>query len=115
MRKLESLKVILGATLLAGSAGAWAANAAADYPSRPIRLIVPNAPGSSVDTLSRIMGAKLPDVLGQQVVIDNRAGAGGIIGMEIAKSAIPDGYTIIAATTPARPSTWGRMKAGYLR
>jgi tripartite-type tricarboxylate transporter receptor subunit TctC len=101
MRKLESLKVILGVTLLAGSAGAWAANAAADYPSRPIRLIVPNAPGSSVDTLSRIMGAKLPDVLGQQVVIDNRAGAGGIIGMEIAKSAIPDGYTIIAATTAA--------------
>src|SRR5690606_28025024 len=92
---------LMGAALLAGSAGAWAADAAADYPNRPIRLIVPNAPGSSVDTLSRIMGNKLPEVLGQQVVIDNRAGAGGIIGMEIAKNAIPDGYTIIAATTAA--------------
>lgn len=100
MRHIETT-VLMGAALLAGSAGAWAADAAADYPSRPIRLIVPNAPGSSVDTLSRIMGNKLPEVLGQQVVIDNRAGAGGIIGMEIAKNAIPDGYTIIAATTAA--------------
>jgi tripartite-type tricarboxylate transporter receptor subunit TctC len=91
----------LGAALLGASAAAAAADAASDYPSRPVRLIVPNAPGSSVDTLSRIMGNKLPEMLGQQVVIDNRAGAGGIIGMEIAKAAIPDGYTIIAATTAA--------------
>jgi tripartite-type tricarboxylate transporter receptor subunit TctC len=91
----------LGAALLGASALAVAADAASDYPSRPVRLIVPNAPGSSVDTLSRIMGNKLPEMLGQQVVIDNRAGAGGIIGMEIAKAAIPDGYTIIAATTAA--------------
>jgi tripartite-type tricarboxylate transporter receptor subunit TctC len=101
MTKLASLTAIVSTALLSGITGAWAANSAADYPSRPIRLIVPNAPGSSVDTLSRIMGTKLPDVLGQQVVIDNRAGAGGIIGMEIAKNAIPDGYTIIAATTAA--------------
>jgi tripartite-type tricarboxylate transporter receptor subunit TctC len=100
MTKHESLAVLLGAAALV-SPGVWAANAATDYPTRPIRLIVPNAPGSSVDTLSRIMGNKLPEVLGQQVVIDNRAGAGGIIGMEIAKGAIPDGYTIIAATTAA--------------
>ena len=72
-----------------------------DYPSRPIRMIVPNAPGSSVDTLSRIMGTGLAQVLGQQVVMDNRAGAGGVIGMEIAKEANPDGYTMIAATTAA--------------
>jgi tripartite-type tricarboxylate transporter receptor subunit TctC len=63
--------------------------------------LVPNAPGSSVDTLSRIVAAKLDDALGQQVVIDNRAGAGGIIGMEIAKGATPDGYTLISATTAA--------------
>jgi tripartite-type tricarboxylate transporter receptor subunit TctC len=64
-------------------------------------MLVPNAPGSSVDTLSRIVGNKLTEVIGQQVVMDNRAGAGGIIGMEIAKAANPDGYTIIAATTAA--------------
>ena len=77
------------------------AETAKDYPSRPIRLLVPNAPGSSVDTLSRLMAHKLTEVLGEQVVIDNRAGAGGIIGMEIAKQATPDGYTLIAATTAA--------------
>jgi len=78
-----------------------ASGAEPNYPSRPIRMLVPNAPGSSVDTLSRIVGNKLTEVIGQQVVMDNRAGAGGIIGMEIAKAANPDGYTIIAATTAA--------------
>ena len=91
---------------LAAAAGQLAAPATAaengkGYPDRPIRMLVPNAPGSSVDTLSRIAGAKLSDVLGQQVVIDNRAGAAGVIGMEIAKAAAPDGYTVIAATTAA--------------
>jgi tripartite-type tricarboxylate transporter receptor subunit TctC len=80
---------------------AAAADASKDYPSRPVRMIVPNAPGSSVDTLSRIVGNKLSEVLGHQVVMDNRAGAGGVIGMEIAKNANPDGYTMIAATTAA--------------
>ncbi|MEQ1772828.1 MAG: tripartite tricarboxylate transporter substrate-binding protein [Burkholderiales bacterium] len=83
------------------SAGAAAAESAANYPSRPIRMLVPNAPGSSVDTLSRIIGNKMSDIIGQQLVIDNRAGAGGIVGMEIAKNAAPDGYTLISATTAA--------------
>lgn len=80
---------------------AAAAEMAKDYPSRPIRLLVPNGAGSSVDTLTRIVSNKLTEVVGQQIVVDNRAGAGGIIGMEIAKDANPDGYTIIAATTAA--------------
>jgi len=80
---------------------ATAADAAKAYPDRPIRMVVPNAPGSSVDTLSRIAGSKLSEVLGEQIVIDNRAGAAGVIGMEIAKAAAPDGYTMIAATTAA--------------
>jgi len=78
-----------------------AADAIKDYPNRPLRMIVPNAPGSSVDTLTRIVGNGLSEVLGQQVVMDNRAGAGGIIGMQIAKGANADGYTVIAATTAA--------------
>ena len=89
------------ALVLGGAAQAVAQDAARDFPDRPIRMIVPNAPGSSVDTLSRIMGTGLSQVLGQQIVIDNRAGAAGVIGMEIAKSANPDGYTMIAATTAA--------------
>ena len=80
---------------------ATAADAVKNYPDRPVRMLVPNAPGSSVDTLSRIIASKLSEVLGQQVVSDNRAGAGGVIGMEIAKAAIPDGYTLISATTAA--------------
>lgn len=101
MNAAKMLATLAAASALAAATPLFGADAARDYPSRPVRLIVPNAPGSSVDTLSRIMAHKLTDVLGQQVVIDNRAGAGGIIGMEIAKQATPDGYTLIAATTAA--------------
>ncbi|MEO7726815.1 MAG: tripartite tricarboxylate transporter substrate binding protein [Burkholderiales bacterium] len=72
---------------------------AADYPNRPIRFLVPGAPGSSQDVLSRIVGNKLAQQLGQQVVVDVRAGASGVIGIELGKAAAPDGYTIIAATS----------------
>lgn len=94
---------VLALGLVAASSGAAAAasNGAKDYPNRPVRLMVPNAPGSSVDTLSRIVATSLSEVLGQQVVIDNRPGASGVIAMEIAKDAAPDGYTLISATTAA--------------
>jgi tripartite-type tricarboxylate transporter receptor subunit TctC len=101
MKQLSLLSFPLALTLAAVAAPVAAQDMAKDYPSRPIRMIVPNAPGSSVDTLSRIMGAGLAQVLRQQVIMDNRAGAGGVIGMEIAKEANPDGYTMIAATTAA--------------
>ena len=100
-RSLCSLAVLFA---LSGAATAAAPDA---YPNRPVRLLVPNAPGSSVDTLSRIVATKLGEVLGQQVVIDNRAGAAGVIAMEIAKGANPDGYTLISATTAA--STVARL------
>jgi tripartite-type tricarboxylate transporter receptor subunit TctC len=76
-------------------------DSARDYPDHPIRMLVPNAPGSSVDTLGRIFAQGLTNVSGQQVVIDNRAGAGGVLGMEIGKNANPDGYTVISASTAA--------------
>jgi tripartite-type tricarboxylate transporter receptor subunit TctC len=104
---MKALKYIALAALAAAQHTAGAADAVKDYPDRPIRMLVPNAPGSSVDTLSRIVGNGLSQVVGQQVVIDTRAGAGGVIGMEIAKHANPDGYTIIAATTAA--STIARL------
>ena len=100
MKTRNWLPLAMAASLL-GTAPALAQEAAKDFPSRPIRMIVPNAPGSSVDTLSRIIGTGLSQVIGQQIVIDNRAGAAGVIGMEIAKNANPDGYTMIAATTAA--------------
>jgi tripartite-type tricarboxylate transporter receptor subunit TctC len=69
--------------------------AAADpYPNRAIRLIIPFAPGGASDFVGRILVQKLGDILGQQVIVDNRAGAAGNIGMEVAAKAAPDGYTL---------------------
>jgi tripartite-type tricarboxylate transporter receptor subunit TctC len=70
------------------------------WPTKPVRLIVPYAAGGSTDTLARIVGAQLSERLHQQVVIDNRTGAGTIIGTEIAAQAAPDGYTLLMATPP---------------
>jgi tripartite-type tricarboxylate transporter receptor subunit TctC len=65
------------------------------YPSRPIRWIVPYPPGGSTDTYSRIIGGKLAEALGQQLVMDNRTGAAGSVGAELAAKAPPDGYTLV--------------------
>jgi len=68
------------------------------YPSKPIRLIVPFPPGGGVDFIGRIVGQKLSERFGQQVAVDNRAGANGIVGLELLKQSPPDGYTISAAS-----------------
>jgi tripartite-type tricarboxylate transporter receptor subunit TctC len=107
MRTVKLLTTALAIAAVGVTALASAADPAMGYPSRPIRVIVPNGPGSSVDTLTRIVTNRLTPVIGQQLVIDNRAGAGGIIGMEIAKNANADGHTLIAATTAA--STIARL------
>lgn len=75
---------------LAGGAPAYA-----QYPGKPVRMIVPFPPGGGTDTLGRIMAQKLGEVLGQQVVVDNRPGGGTNIGAEIAAKAPPDGYTVL--------------------
>jgi tripartite-type tricarboxylate transporter receptor subunit TctC len=75
------------------------AAAADDYPVRPITLIVPYPPGGGVDTMGRIVGQKLSVALGQQVVIENRPGAGGMIGTRAAVKAAPDGYTLVMTLT----------------
>lgn len=83
------------AALALGCAGASVGAAEADgYPARPIRLIVPQAPGSSSDTLARVVAIELTRQIGQQVVVDNRPGGALIIGMELTARAAPDGYTI---------------------
>ncbi len=72
----------------------WIASAQ-DWPARPLRLIVPAPPGGAPDTIARIVGQRLGDRLGQQVIIDNRGGGGGIIGTEVAVKTPPDGYTLV--------------------
>ena len=90
----------IGRTLLGMTAGACLAipaahgAAASDYPSRPIRLLVPFAPGGGADTLARIITPKLTESMGQQWVVDNRGGAGGNIAAETVARAAPDGYTV---------------------
>src|SRR5688500_1916804 len=72
---------------------AVAAQKPAEYPSRPVRFIIAQTTGTSVDTLARILAVKMGESMGQQFVADNRSGAGGTIGAEIASQAAPDGYT----------------------
>lgn len=107
MKTLKYVMLAWSATICLQASFAAAVESPKPYPNRPIRVIVPNGPGSSVDTLTRIVTNQLSHELGQQLVIDNRAGAGGIIGMEIAKGANPDGHTLITATTAA--STIARL------
>jgi tripartite-type tricarboxylate transporter receptor subunit TctC len=71
---------------------------AQSYPTKPIRFIIPFTPGGNTDVLGRLLGQKLTQAWGQQVVIDNRPGAGGTVGVEQAAKAAPDGYTIVMGT-----------------
>jgi len=93
--KLGAVLGLLAGSLPAGLAAADPGN----FPTRPIRWIVPFPPGGSNDVLARYLGTKLTDRVGQQIVIDNRGGANGIIGAELAANAPADGYTLLMVST----------------
>src|SRR4051795_5916201 len=73
---------------------------AQSYPSKAMRLVAPFPPGGSIDVVGRLLAAKLSESLGQQIVVDNRSGASGILGTEAVMNAAPDGYTILINTIP---------------
>lgn len=101
---LLAAAICLAAGTMTSSASA-AVSAVDLYPSKPIRIIVPSAPGSGPDIIARLVGGKFTEKWEQQVVADNRAGAAGNIGVEIASRAVPDGYTLLLANSQQIIST----------
>ena len=88
---------LLGQVLVVAIAasGAWQCASAQTYPSRPVRIVVPFPPGGTTDVVARIIGQRLTETMGQPFVIENRAGAAGMIGADVVAKAAPDGYTLL--------------------
>lgn len=97
-RRTGVVLLVLAAVPTTSYAAAPAKDATADYPSRPIRMVVPFPPGGATDILARVVGKRLTDAWSQNVIIDNRPGAGGTLGANLAAKAGPDGYTLIMGT-----------------
>ena len=95
LRACEPGTLAAGCIIFGAALGCCASAQAQTYPTRPIRLIVPFAPGGGTDILARVIGQKISEGMGQQVVVDNRAGAGGNLGTELAAKAAGDGHTIL--------------------
>jgi len=96
---LGALTASLTAMAATGLVTISASDAKADYPERPVRMIVPFGPGGTTDLVARVLAAKFSEELGQTIVIENKGGAGGNIGVAAASTADPDGYTIVMGTT----------------
>jgi len=100
-------------------AAACAQSGIMDYPTRPIRLVIPYAPGGATDIVARVLAPKLGERLGQQIVVDNRAGAAGNIAVELVATAQSDGYTLLVgniSTNAINPLLFGaKMKVNAVR
>jgi tripartite-type tricarboxylate transporter receptor subunit TctC len=101
------------ASVLAATAHAAQSDPAANYPNKPIRLIVPYSAGGATDITARVIGAKLTEQWGQQVVVDNRTGAGGAIAVEFTSNATPDGHTLCLFSASQATATAAGQKLPY--
>src|SRR5687767_3088196 len=101
-----ALRILVVIALLAAPAAL-----AQPYPYKPVRLIVPYAPGGSSDIIARLFAQRLTETLGQTFVVDNRAGAGGTIGTDILAKSPPDGYTLLLQDMPhtINPAVYGKL------
>src|SRR5713101_5091598 len=102
---MPKLRLLL-LTMLGLLLGAPQDLAAQDYPSRPVRLIIPFPPGGSNDVVGRVFATRLSERLGRQVVVDNRSGAGGVVGTEAAANAPADGYTLLVISLAHAVNPW---------
>jgi tripartite-type tricarboxylate transporter receptor subunit TctC len=112
MKFMNRLWALMAAGL-ATAATVAAPAAAQSYPSKPIRLVSPFPPGGSVDVVGRLLAAKLSERMGQQMVVDNRSGASGVIGTEVVMNAQPDGYTLLVNTIPFVTNQFLMPRAPY--
>ena len=104
---------LMSAGLALAAAAAALPAAAQSYPSKPIRLVSPFPPGGSVDVVGRLLAAKLSESIGQQMVVDNRSGASGVIGTEAVMNSPPDGYTLLINTIPFVTNQFLMPRAPY--
>jgi len=102
------MKIVLGALLAAGMLGVSPSAMSQQYPAKPVHIVVPFAPGGGSDFIARFMAQRLTDALGKQFIVENKPGAGGVLGIEQGIKAAPDGYTLtlIASSYTVNPSVY---------
>lgn len=110
-QRLKTVGILLALSAVLAVFTTTAVLAADSYPSKPVRLIVPFAPGGGNDIIGRLIATRLTEKLGKQVVVENRSGAGGIVGTEAAAHSQPDGYTLlmISPTYTVITATYGKL------
>lgn len=112
-RIFAEMALLTGFGAMAGTSPAWAQGTGGNWPSRPIRLVAPYAPGGQTDLVSRLVAERLSSALGQPVVVENRPGSGGSIGSAMVARSAPDGYTFVFGTPGMVINALLRNDTGY--
>jgi tripartite-type tricarboxylate transporter receptor subunit TctC len=111
-RRMAATRIVVAAAAMAAVVAAAPCATAQDYPAKPVRLVVAYPPGGAVDFVARLLAEKLTASLGQTVIVENKAGAGGLVGSEQVVKAAPDGYTLLLGTVSSHaiaPSVYRKM------